>query len=126
MSQARFDLPTSVDTPAPPESGSLPGAGAQGTPYELCLFVNGATTGSARAVEDVRAVCQAYLPGRFHLEVIDVNQALELVASYRVLASPMLVKERPFPVRVVVGDLSDRDRVLAALDLRAALPGSLQ
>jgi circadian clock protein KaiB len=86
--------------------------------YELTLFVNGASERSAHAIADVRALCDAHLAGRFHLNVVDVHQNPDLVARFRVLASPTLVKEKPLPVRMLVGDLSDEGRVLAALDIR--------
>jgi circadian clock protein KaiB len=86
--------------------------------YELTLFVAGASDLSGRAILNVRAICETYLPGRYDLEVVDLFQHPELVAASRVLAAPTLVKEQPLPRRVLVGDMSDRERVLVSLDIR--------
>jgi len=88
--------------------------------YELTLFVTGASALSARAVADVRSLCDTYLPGRYHLEVVDVHRNPSLVTSRGVLASPTLIKELPLPKRVLVGDLSNTNRVLVALDIDQA------
>jgi circadian clock protein KaiB len=88
--------------------------------YELTLFVTGASALSARAVADVRSLCDTYLPGRYHLEVVDVHRNPGLVTSRGVLAAPTLIKELPLPKRVLVGDLSNIKRVLLALDIDQA------
>jgi circadian clock protein KaiB len=88
--------------------------------YELTLFVTGASALSARAVADVQSLCDTYLPGRYHLEVVDVHRNPGLVTSRGVLASPTLIKDLPLPKRVLVGDLSNTKRVLLALDIDQA------
>jgi len=88
--------------------------------YELTLFVSGASSSSARAVRNVQALCEAHLDGRHELSIVDVNQHPELARGRRVLATPTLLKEHPAPERMLVGDLSDLDRVLVALDVRRA------
>jgi circadian clock protein KaiB len=88
--------------------------------YELTLFVTGASALSGRAVADVRSLCDTYLPGRYHLEVVDVHRNPGLVTSRGVLASPTLIKDLPLPKRVLVGDLSNTKRVLLALDIDQA------
>jgi circadian clock protein KaiB len=85
--------------------------------YELTLFVTGASALSAHAVADVRDMCENHLPRRYALSVVDVHQNPDLVTSRGILATPTLVKESPLPRRVLVGDLSDTDRVLSALDI---------
>lgn len=85
--------------------------------YELTLFVSGASSSSARAIGNARAICEAHLEGRYDLTIVDVNQDPHLARGRRVLATPTLVKAHPPPERMLVGDLSDRDRVLLALDL---------
>jgi circadian clock protein KaiB len=90
--------------------------------YQLTLFVNGASERSAHAIADVRALFDAHLAGRFHLDVVDVHEHPELVIRHHVLAAPTLVKEQPLPTRMLVGDLSDGARVLAALDIRVVMP----
>ena len=87
---------------------------------ELTLFVSGASAASARAIINARALCDGHLGGRYELTIVDVNQNPELARGSRVLATPTLLKAKPAPERMVVGDLSDLDRVLAALDLLAA------
>lgn len=86
--------------------------------YELTLFVSGASSSSAAAVRNAQALCEAHLAGRYELTVVDVNQNPELARGSRVLATPTLLKGHPHPERMVVGDLSDRDRVLLAIDVR--------
>lgn len=88
--------------------------------YELTLFVTGASALSARAIADVRSLCDTYLSGRYHLEVVDVHRNPGLVISRGVLASPTLIKDLPLPKRVLVGDLSNTKRVLLALDIDQA------
>ena len=88
--------------------------------HELTLFVSGASAASARAIINARALCDGHLDGRYELTIVDVNQNPELARGSRVLATPTLLKARPAPERMVVGDLSDLDRVLVALDLLAA------
>jgi circadian clock protein KaiB len=85
--------------------------------YELTLFVSGASTSSARAISNARALCETHLEGRYDLTIVDVNQSPELARGSRVLATPTLVKGRPSPERMLVGDLSDQERVLLALDV---------
>lgn len=86
--------------------------------YELTLFVSGASSSSARAIGNARALCDAHLDGRYELTIVDVNQHPELARGSRVMATPTLLKGHPAPERMLVGDLSDRERVLLALDVR--------
>jgi circadian clock protein KaiB len=85
--------------------------------YELRLFVTGMSRRSARAIANLRAVCDEYLPGRYDLRVVDVYQQPELARDEQVVAAPTLVRRRPLPVRRIVGDMSNTDRVLAGLDV---------
>jgi circadian clock protein KaiB len=88
--------------------------------YDLTLFVTGASVLSARAIAGVRTLCETHLHGRFQLHIVDVHENPGLVTSRGVLASPTLIKDSPLPKRVLVGDLSDTDRVLVALDIEPA------
>jgi circadian clock protein KaiB len=90
--------------------------------YGLTLFVSGASGSSAQAITNVRAICDAHLSGRYHLEIVDLNQEPVLAERHHVLATPTLVKDHPLPMRMLVGDMSDHPRVLVALDVRAATP----
>ncbi len=86
--------------------------------YVLRLYVVGATAGSQRAIANLRAICETELAGRYELEVIDIYQQPSLAEGEQIIAAPTLIKELPPPVRQLVGDMSDRDRVLLGLDLR--------
>jgi circadian clock protein KaiB len=90
--------------------------------YELTLFVSGASDLAARAIANARRLCDIHLHGRCHLSVVDVHEDPAAVLSSRLLATPTLVRNMPLPVRRVVGDLSDTDKVLRALDLPLAQP----
>jgi len=85
--------------------------------YELTLFVSGASDASARAITNIREICDAYLQGRHHLKIVDLNQEPEASAAHHVLATPTLVKDHPLPLRMLVGDMSDHVRILLALDV---------
>lgn len=94
-------------------------AGANGASrYVLRLFVSGLTARSTRAVENVRKICESHLNGRYDLEVIDIYQQPELARGEQIVAAPTLIKTLPLPLRRVIGDLSDTERVLVGLDLR--------
>ena len=86
--------------------------------YVLRLYVVGATAGSQRAISNLREICESELAGRYELEVIDIYQQPALGVGEQIVAVPTLIKELPLPVRRLVGDLSDRERVLLGLDLR--------
>jgi circadian clock protein KaiB len=85
--------------------------------YDLTLYVNGASDLSARAIKNARTLCDAHLSGRHVLEVIDVQEDTSAALSGKVLAAPTLVRNLPLPVRRLVGDLSQIDKVLLALGL---------
>ena len=85
--------------------------------YVLRLFVAGTTPGSTRAVAALRMLCDEKLEGRYELEVVDVYQQPGLARDHQILAVPTLVKHLPLPIRRILGDLTDRERVLMGLDL---------
>ncbi len=86
--------------------------------YVLRLYVTGMTPRSTEAVANLKAVCDEHLEGRYDLEVIDIYQHAELARDEQIIAVPTLVKKLPLPLRRVIGDLSNRDRVLFGLDLQ--------
>lgn len=96
--------------PAPPGEGGSP-------EYVLHLYIAGATPNSTRAVQNLKSICTQYLAGRHELLIIDIYQQPELASRQQIIASPTLVKLWPLPVRRLVGDLSERNKVLAALGL---------
>ena len=85
--------------------------------YVLRLYVTGLTPRSTRAIENMRRICEDHLAGRYELEVIDIYQRPEAAREVQLIAVPTLVKLLPEPLRRIIGDLSDRDRVLQGLDL---------
>ncbi len=85
--------------------------------YRMRLFVTGTTPRSARAIQNLRAICEDYLQGRYDLEVIDIYQHPEHVKAEQIVVTPTLVKQTPLPVRKLIGDLSDTARVLIGLDI---------
>jgi circadian clock protein KaiB len=85
--------------------------------YELTLFVSGASDLAARAIANARRMCEANCPGQYHLSVVDIHEDPKSLIAYNLLATPTLVKIEPPPVRRVVGDLSQADRVILLLDL---------
>jgi len=85
--------------------------------YRLRLFVTGTTPRSARAMQNLWTICEDNLQGRYDLEVIDIYQYPEHVKAEQIVVTPTLVKQCPLPVRKLIGDLSDRVRVMAGLDI---------
>jgi circadian clock protein KaiB len=85
--------------------------------YVLRLYVTGSTPQSSRAIENIKHICETYLSGRYELNVIDLYQQPELARDMQVIAAPTLIKELPLPLQRLIGDLSNTDRVLIALDL---------
>jgi circadian clock protein KaiB len=86
--------------------------------YELTLFVSGASESSARAIANIREICDAHLDGRHQLNIVDLNQEPGLAGPHHVLATPTLIKDRPLPLRMLVGDMSDHVKILLALDVQ--------
>jgi circadian clock protein KaiB len=76
------------------------------------------TPRSTEAIRTIRGLCEEKLAGRYDLEVIDIYQNPILVRDEQILAAPTLVKKLPLPLRKLIGNLSNRDRVLLGLDLR--------
>jgi circadian clock protein KaiB len=85
--------------------------------YRLRLFVSGSTPRSIRAIQNIRAICEEKLQDRYDLEVIDIYQHPEQLQPDQILVTPTLVKQLPLPFRKIIGDLSDKERVLVALDI---------
>ena len=87
---------------------------------KLMLYVTGQTPNSQRAIANMRRVCEEELGGEYDLVIIDVLERPQLAEDERILATPTLIKELPLPLRRVIGDLSDTDKVLLGLDLQVA------
>lgn len=91
-------------------------AGGRGK-YVLKLYVTGMLPNSARAVINIKAICDKYLNGRHELEVIDIYQQPSLAVKEDIIAVPVLIKKAPLPEGRIIGDLSDVEKVLSGLDI---------
>jgi circadian clock protein KaiB len=87
--------------------------------YRLRLYVTGLTSRSTRAIEVVRDICERHLAGQYDLEIIDVYQQPTRIGADQIVAIPTLVRETPGPRRLIIGDMSDRARLLSGLGLAA-------
>ena len=85
--------------------------------YVLRLYITGMTARSVRAVKNLQAICDEFLDGRYDLEVIDIYQQPVLTIGEQIIAAPTLIKKLPLPMRRIIGDMSNRERVLLGLDL---------
>jgi circadian clock protein KaiB len=92
--------------------------------WDLRLYVADNTKKSTEALRNLKLLCEAHLAGRYHITVIDLVKNPQLAQGEQILALPALVRKLPMPIRKVVGDLSDAERVLVGLNLcvRAAEP----
>jgi circadian clock protein KaiB len=88
--------------------------------YKLRLYITGQTPRSVASIQNLRHVCDEYLAGRFELQVVDIYQQPELAKEAQIIAAPTLIKKLPLPLRKLVGDLSNEERVLMGLDLKVA------
>lgn len=86
--------------------------------YLLRLYISGMTPAATRAITNLKQICEQYLAGRYDLEIVDVYQQPVLAKDEQILAAPTLIKKLPEPLRRIIGDMSNKDRVLLGLDLR--------
>lgn len=86
--------------------------------YKFRLFVTGMSVKSVRAIENLNAICDTHLPGRFHIELIDVAANKALAVKHQIIAIPTLLKMSPDPIRIIIGDLSDTKKVLTILEIK--------
>lgn len=86
-------------------------------PYQLSLFVAGASINSIRAITNLKIICEAHLAGQYSLEVIDVHQQKQYAEQQQIIALPLLVKRLPLPERRLIGDMSDTEKVLKGLGI---------
>lgn len=90
--------------------------------WELRLYVAGQTAKSLVAFANLKRICEEHLAGEYHIEVVDLVKNPQLAKGDQILALPTLVRKLPEPVRKIIGDLSNTERVLVGLDLRARTP----
>ena len=86
--------------------------------YVLRLYITGSTPQSLRAIANIKNICEVHLKGQYELEVIDLYQNPALAIGEQIIAAPTLIKKLPLPLRRIIGDMSNEDRVLVGLDLR--------
>ncbi len=86
--------------------------------YVMSLYVTGANQRSQRAIANLHCICEEYLQGQYDLKVVDMYQSPRSAEEERIIAAPTLIKHLPLPVRRMIGDLSQRDRVLLLLDMK--------
>lgn len=89
--------------------------------YLLKLYVTGSSPRAEQAIENLRQICEQDLHSKYELEVIDVLEHPELAEEARILATPTLIKQLPPPLRRVIGDLSNREKVLLGLEVRPGI-----
>jgi circadian clock protein KaiB len=88
--------------------------------WELRLYVAGQTPKSLTAFANLKKLCEEHLAGRYRIEIIDLLQHPQLAAGDQIVAIPTLVRQLPQPLKKIIGDLSNTERVLVGLDLRPA------
>jgi circadian clock protein KaiB len=101
-------------------SATAPATDKPGESQVLRLYIAGSTPRSIAAFNNLKKICEEHLAGRYRIEVIDLVQNPQLAAGDQILAVPTLVRRLPEPVRKIIGDLSNAERVLVGLDVRPA------
>jgi circadian clock protein KaiB len=86
--------------------------------YTLRLYVAGTTPQALRAITNIKKICEEHLQGRYELQVIDLYQQPQLSQGEQIIAAPTLIKKLPLPLRRIIGDMSNEERILVGLDLR--------
>jgi circadian clock protein KaiB len=97
--------------------GTRPGKTRQTDVWDLRLYVAGQTANCVSAFANLKELCETHLAGKYRLEVIDLLKKPQLANGDQILAIPTLVRKLPVPVRRIIGNLSDSERVLVGLDL---------
>jgi circadian clock protein KaiB len=92
--------------------------------YTLTLYVTGTSPRTAIAIENLNRICAQELDGQYELEIVDVLENPQRAEDEKILATPTLIKQLPPPLRRVIGDLSDKEKVLLGLEVRPAASNS--
>jgi circadian clock protein KaiB len=98
---------------------------SEGEVWELRLYVAGITHKSIEAFSNLKKICEEHLAGKYHIEVIDLLENPRLARGDQIVAIPTLVRRLPPPLKKIIGDLSDTERVLVGLDLRPVRSGKV-
>jgi circadian clock protein KaiB len=109
-------MPATPRQPAVPAPGSTKPLPA----WELKLYIAGHTAKSLQAFSNLKKICEEHLPGQYLIEIVDLSKNPQLASSDHIFALPTLVRKLPEPVRKIIGDLSDTERVLVGLDIKPA------
>jgi circadian clock protein KaiB len=96
-----------------------PAVAASGGAWNLRLYVAGRTSKSVTAFENLKRICEEHLSGQYEIEIVDLIEHPQLAKGDQILALPTLVRRLPEPIKKIIGDLSNTERVLVGLDLRA-------
>ena len=92
--------------------------GSSTTKHKFMLFVSGMSVKSGHAIENLRKICDQYLKDTYELEIIDISRDTEQAVIHQIVAIPTLIKTDPAPRRIILGDLSDKEKVLRILNIR--------
>ena len=109
-------MPMLVKTTRAAKTARSSSDGAQ--TWNLRLYVAGQTPRAIAALDNLKRICEEHLAGKYQIEVVDLLQNPQLARGDQILAVPTLVRKLPEPVRKIIGDLSNEERVLVGLDLR--------
>ena len=90
----------------------------QAESWNMRLYIAGQTPKSLRALANLKQICEKHLAGKYHIEIIDLLENPQLAGTDQILAIPTLIRKLPEPMRKIIGDLSNVERVLVGLDLR--------
>jgi len=118
-------MTTNPNKPAAPKPARVGGARqakppkAKSDTYILRLYIAGKTPRSVAALSNLKEICEEHLAGRYTLQVVDLLENPQLARGDQILAIPTLVRKLPLPIRRIIGDLSNTERVLVGLDLRS-------
>lgn len=117
IKRPKTNKPAKTTTPA---KKPKPSAAAQQEEkaWELRLYVAGPTPRAVTALENLKKLCEEHLAGCYRIEVIDLLKNPQLARGDQIIAVPTLVRKLPEPIKKIIGDLSDKERVLVGLDLR--------
>lgn len=108
-------MKTDPAKPAPPKA--KPGK-AESSRYILKLYVAGQSPKSTIAIDNIKRICEENLQGQYELDVIDLYQQPQLAQGEQIIAVPTLIRKLPTPLRRIIGDMSNTERVLVGLDIR--------
>ena len=87
--------------------------------YKFLLFVSGMSVKSSYAIENIRKICDQYIPNNPEIEIVDISREQHLAVEYQIIAIPTLIRIHPKPIKIILGDLSDTKKVLSILEIEA-------